>query len=123
MNDWLLDAFPGDAELQLPDVVIRLVAALLLGAVVGTIYRVTRRAPAPWRAGGGGGRPGLPAEVLTPAECVGAGGSHAAQVSAAPVPAQGPLYPPAVPRPTVARLRSGGARALPAAGVVTGENR
>jgi len=46
MTDWLLEAFPGDAELELADVVVRLFAALVLGACVGAIYRATRRRPA-----------------------------------------------------------------------------
>jgi len=50
MNDWLLAAFPGDAELELPDIVVRLVAALLLGGAVGAIYRATRQRPTSGRA-------------------------------------------------------------------------
>lgn len=45
MAEWFQAAFPGDDTLRLADIVVRLGAALLLGAIVGGIYRATRRRP------------------------------------------------------------------------------
>ncbi|MFM7249116.1 MAG: DUF4956 domain-containing protein [Planctomycetaceae bacterium] len=46
MPDWLAGAFPSDAELRWPIILVRLLAALAVGAVVAAIYRATRRRPA-----------------------------------------------------------------------------
>jgi len=46
MPDWLAAAFPSDAELRWPIILVRLLAALVVGAVVAAIYRATRRRPA-----------------------------------------------------------------------------
>lgn len=40
---WLTDAFPGDAEPLVSQILVRLVAAILLGSGVAAIYRGTRR--------------------------------------------------------------------------------
>jgi len=43
MPSWFSDAFPSDAELQWPSILTRLLAALVLGSLVSTIYSTTRR--------------------------------------------------------------------------------
>ncbi len=43
MPDWFDDAFPSDAELRWENILVRLISALVLGAVVATIYRTTRK--------------------------------------------------------------------------------
>ena len=47
MPPWLTAAFPSDAELSVPAILVRLIAALVLGGVVAVIYRVTRRERSP----------------------------------------------------------------------------
>lgn len=44
MLDWLQQHFPADKELLFADIVWRLIASLLLGAIVAGIYRMTRKA-------------------------------------------------------------------------------
>src|SRR4051794_11374466 len=39
MPEWLLDAFQGEVDVSLREVVIRLAAALALGCVVAVVYR------------------------------------------------------------------------------------
>jgi len=43
MPTWFTDAFPSDAELRWMNIVIRLLAALVLGSLVSIIYATTRR--------------------------------------------------------------------------------
>ncbi len=43
MPDWFAEAFPSDAELRLGNILVRLVAALVMGGLVAAIYRGTRR--------------------------------------------------------------------------------
>lgn len=43
MPAWFTDAFPSDAELRWMNIVIRLLAALVLGSLVSIIYATTRR--------------------------------------------------------------------------------
>ena len=43
MPSWFTDAFPSDAELRWVSILTRLLAALVLGSLVSTIYSTTRR--------------------------------------------------------------------------------
>ena len=43
MPSWFSDAFPSDAELEWANILTRLLAALVLGSLVSTIYSTTRR--------------------------------------------------------------------------------
>ena len=43
MPTWFTDAVPSDAELRWMNIVIRLLAALVLGSLVSMIYATTRR--------------------------------------------------------------------------------
>ena len=43
MPDWFAEAFPSDEELHWENILIRLVAALVVGALVTVVYRATRK--------------------------------------------------------------------------------
>ena len=43
MPSWLTQTFPGDADLSVSAILLRLVAAIVLGGAVATVYRETRR--------------------------------------------------------------------------------
>jgi hypothetical protein len=47
MPDWLTGAFPSDAELRWENILVRLIAALVVGSFVAAIYRWTRRGSVP----------------------------------------------------------------------------